>query len=40
MCARNTIVVAKIGNELSNAIEKRMDKLLHIYTMKSKKQSI
>lgn len=35
MCARNTVVVAKIGNELNNAIKKEMNKLLHIYTMKS-----
>lgn len=35
MCARNTVVVAKIGNELNNAIKKGMNKLLHIYAMKS-----
>lgn len=35
MCARNTIVAAKIGNELNNAFKKRMDRSLHIYTMKS-----
>lgn len=37
MCSRNTIVVAKIRNNLNNAIKKRVYKLLHIHTMKNLK---